>query len=96
MSKVEKENGSIIHDQFGILNEIKLFYEKLYKKQEVTVLENFNTKLDQFCVPKLNKEESTSLDGSITKKEVYNFFKKMKNDKSPGPDGFTLNLFGMI
>ena len=54
MPRVEKENGSIINDQFGILHEIKLFYEKLYKKQEVTFLiENFNTKLKQYCVPKL-------------------------------------------
>ena len=26
--------------------------------------------LNQFCVPKLNKEESTSLDNLITEKEV--------------------------
>ena len=54
-----------IYDQLSILNKIKLFYEKLYKKQEVIVLENFNTKQKQFCVPRLNIDESASLDSSI-------------------------------
>ena len=42
MTRVENGIGLIIHDQFGILNKIKLFYEKL----EVVVLENVNYSLE--------------------------------------------------
>ena len=33
VSEVEKENRSIIHEQSDVVNEIKLFYEKLYTKK---------------------------------------------------------------
>ena len=46
------------------------------KNQEVTVVENFNTKLNQLIVPKLNKEQSTKLDGLITKKGSLQFLLK--------------------
>ena len=52
--KVEKEDGTIINDQFEILNEVKSFYEKLYTKStshigEITVKKNINrTKLTHF------------------------------------------------
>ena len=74
---MSKENGSIMfnYDQFGILNKIELFYEKLHKNQEV--LRKFQNKIhvNKFSVSKLNNEESTILDVLITKKEVYNFYK---------------------
>ena len=50
------------------MNKIELFYEKLYKNQEV--LRKFQNKIYKFCISKLNNEESTSLDVLITKKEV--------------------------
>ena len=73
------------YDQFGILNKIELFYEKLYKNQEV--LRKFQNKIhvNKFSVSKLNNEESTILDVLTTKKEVYNFYKTWKTIKSPGP-----------
>ena len=51
--------------------------KKIYKKQATTVLEKkkIKRKLNQFSVLKLNEDESTSLDGPITKKEVYSFIK---------------------
>ena len=41
-------------------------------------------------VPKLSQDESQSLEGTLSEQETLMFLKKkMKNDKSPGPDGFT-------
>lgn len=91
--KIEKEDGTICTDQFDILNESKLFYENLYKKRETIEKENIHKRLKDYDIPKLTKKESDSLEGPVTKLEVLNFLKQMKNDKSPGPDGFSSEFF---
>ena len=42
---------------------------------------------------KLSDEKSASLEGDISYTEIANALKNMKNDKSPGLDGFTVDLF---
>lgn len=74
--RIQKDDGSIITDQFKILNEIKMFYENLYRKRETIYTEDFRLKLNKFNVTKLTKEESDSLEGTINNTEVYNFLKK--------------------
>ena len=44
-------------------------------------------------LPKLNEERSGSLEGQITYEEAAKALKNMKNDKSPGTDGMTVNFF---
>lgn len=68
------------------------FCEKLYKCRESFESITIQEKLNIYDVPKLNNEESNSLEGEITSAEVLNFLKKMKNDKSPGPDGLSVNF----
>ena len=41
----------------------------------------------------MSQTESNSIEGLLTEKEVLSFLKKMKNDKTPGPDGFTCEFF---
>ena len=43
--------------------------------------------------PTLTDEESNSLEGHITKQEAHSALKQMKNDKSPGSDGYTTEFF---
>ena len=38
---------------------------------------------------KLSKEEAHALEGKIDYSEALEFVKNMKNDQSPGSDGFT-------
>jgi len=49
-----------------------------------------NVKCDTTNIPTLNETEYTLLEGPITDIEIYNTVKKMKKDKSPVPDGFTI------
>lgn len=92
--RIEKENGLIICKQEEILEELKQFYETLYKKPVVIENENFCRNLDKYGdIPKLTQDESQSIEGMLTEKEVLEFLKKMKNDKTPGPDGFTCEFF---
>ena len=42
---------------------------------------------------KLSDEQAQLLEGNISYKEALDALKNMKNDKSPGPDGFTNNFY---
>ena len=42
---------------------------------------------------KLSNDESELLEGEITHRELSEALKNMKNETSPGLDGFTLDFF---
>ena len=76
-----------------ILNETKKFYEKLYKDRKHEENENFFEKFKDLDIIKLTLEEKESIEGPIKENEAQIFLKNMKNDKSPGADGFTAEFF---
>ena len=45
--------------------------------------------LETYNLPKLNQEESETLNIQITMSEIEAVIKKLPTNKSPGPDGFT-------
>lgn len=72
--RIEKENGSIICKQEKILEELKDFYETLYKKPAVLESDNFSNNLNKYNdIPKLTYDEAQSIEGMLTEKEVLNF-----------------------
>ena len=89
MFKLVNEQGNTITKDEDMLEETRMFYEKLYKKNEVEDID-----LNEYVgnIPKLNEDESQALEGLITKEEVKNAIKKMKNGKSPGTDGITIEF----
>ena len=92
--KIEKEDGTFIKDQDQVLNEAKLFYEKLYSSRDSELLDiNIETELDGYSVPKLNNEESTSMEGLLNYEEMAFSLKSMSNNRSPGTDGFSADFF---
>ena len=92
--KIVKDNGEEICNQNEILEEIQNFYKTLYSKSEKSVHNNvdLNEYLKNIDVPKLSKLEAESLEGHITYTEASQTLKKMKNNKSPGSDGFTVEF----
>jgi hypothetical protein len=44
-------------------------------------------------IPKLNENQKQSLEGEISLPELTSALKRMKNNKSPGSDGFTADFF---
>ena len=76
--------------------EVKQFYENLYKShdfngnQDTEILSILDT-IEQN--PKLSSENKNKLEGELTEREILTALKKMKNNKSPGIDGFTSEFF---
>ena len=90
MCFLEKGDGDVTFDEKEIVNETKLFYEQLYSSRDVT-----DVKIDT-CVenaPKLNQEEKQNLEGSISYQEAHKTLRAMKNNKSPGSDGFSVEFY---
>ena len=78
-----------------ILHEQKLFYEKLYRSQNLDVNDDgSNTLFDHGnpYVEKLSPQESIELEGPLTEPELLNSLKSMENFKSPGIDGLTVEF----
>ena len=92
ITKLVDEDGSEFINTQDVLNCQKRFYENLYDSNnnisdnpiESEIGENLN---------KLSGFESEKLEGNITFSELSSAFKNMKNDKSPGLDGFTVEFF---
>ena len=93
ITEIFDENGNTITLQEEILNEIKNFYKKLYANKDNELVELDMELLIKFKVPKLNDQQVIRMEGPITNLEVLKALKCMKNDKSPGTDGFTAEFF---
>ena len=49
--------------------------------------------LEKYNFPKLNQEETENLNRSITNMEIETVIRNLPTSKSPGPDGFTAELY---
>ena len=90
VSFLEKSNGDIIDDQTEILREVEHFYRSLYSKRVVQDV-NISTLINN--APKLTEIDINLLLEPLTFPEIAAALKSMKNFKSPGPDGFTVEFF---
>ena len=87
----KNDNTKTVNDE-ETLNETRTFFERLYsnKPNKDCMLENIPHHRD---IPKLSETEKLSLEGPLTLNETLNALKNMKNNRSPGSDGFTTEFF---
>ena len=88
-----KDNNTKITEPNKILEEMRTFYEDLYSNKNIT---NINESMFTDYInnlPKLTNEESNKINSNITIEELYKQIFSTKNNKSPGPDGFTNEFF---
>jgi hypothetical protein len=90
MHCIERESGDIITNQQDILLEAKQFYQYLYDFRPTEEI-NLNEHIHDH--PILSEENKNQIEGLLSYNAAANSLRKMKNDKSPGPDGFTTNFF---
>ena len=92
-------DGQSICDQKEMLTEAAKYYKTLYTetvKNETNSNSDIFDELEQIQNVKLSNDESQSLEGLLTMEEISATLKNMKNDKSPGSDGFTTEFFKMF
>lgn len=93
MTVLVNSNGDEIENNEDIKNEVKNFYTKLYSSRENDTYQVDLNSLLQRNTPKLTNTESDALEGPILPEEALKVLKNMKNNKSPGSDGFTVEFY---
>ena len=86
-----KEN--LITNRQEILKTQKDFYQKLYKKGQTTDLERSDLHWVTQYVRKISNEKKLKLEQNINIEELEKVLFKTKNNKAPGPDGYSYEFF---
>ena len=76
-----------------MLNEIRNFYESLFKKGDSKRPSQIIDFLDKVQLPKLNITEINESDNELSEKELKISLMSMQNNKSPGKDGLIKQFF---
>ena len=94
VKRVVADDGNVITDQKEILNELRKYYQNLFKSKDTGLLD-YNThdlqNLSGFKM--LSENDANSLEGCLTINEISKALKAMKNQKCPGIDGFPADFF---
>ena len=91
ISELVDKNGHHISNQFEILSEQENFYKNLYSSR---LRENKgNSEIFFQHNVKLTEEQKNLCEGNLSFKECSAALKMMKNGKSPGSDGFTVDFY---
>ena len=93
ITKIEVE-GETLTVQEDILQAQKEFYEDLYSsKVDQSKENNLNLFLKPENINRISHVQRASCEGEITDEEVKKVIKHMKNDKTPGTDGFPIEFY---
>ena len=82
INKIRNERGEITTDTTEIQSIVRNYYKELYAKKPEN-LDEMDTFLGKYNLPKLNKEEAESLNRLITAEEIEAVIKKLLAHKSP-------------
>ena len=88
VNKIRNEKGEVTTDNANIQRIIRDYYEQLYDNK-MDILEEMESYLEKFNLPRLNQEEIEIMNNPVTSTEIEAVIKNLPESKSPGPDGFT-------
>ena len=92
MKSLIDDKGNEIFNPNSILSNVQTFYAELYKSHEQKVTQVEISNILNKDTPTLPSIESERLEGIITKKEAAIVLYNMKNNKSPGSDGYSVEF----
>lgn len=88
MRKIQRNDGSMVFKQDEIMNEVVNFYKSLYSHKDIV-----KDIPNNLLCKQLTDNQMTGIAGKITINELTTSLENMKNGKSPGPDGFTVEFY---
>ena len=91
IKQVKTEAGMTLSDQK--LLEVESFYRKLFKARGVDLTHSIDSLINVKSVTKLTNNQSAELEGKLTIEELSSTLKTMKNNKTPGIDGFPAEFY---
>ena len=92
IDKINDASGNVKTKQSEILEQCEKFYSTLYKSTNPDP-ENIQKYLSESTIPKLSETEKQKCEGYITKEECEKAVKYMKENKSPGLDGLSIEFY---
>uniref|UniRef100_G1KYR8 Reverse transcriptase domain-containing protein n=1 Tax=Anolis carolinensis TaxID=28377 RepID=G1KYR8_ANOCA len=90
-----KQGLNILSEEKVIMKEFKKFYTQLYSKETIDK-EKIGQYLSKLKLQKISEEQRISLNKEITGEEVKKAIKGLRNNKAPGPDGYTANFYKVM
>ena len=72
---------------------MRLFYDNLYSEKDNTEFEDSSLSHVKENITKISECDRVDMDRDITISELEHIITKSKNNKSPGPDGFTNEFY---
>ena len=95
LNRVVGIDGSEKCTDNDIKDECYRFYEKLYNLKETQPYQLHDFIQTNNCA-RLKEEQKQDIEGPIQYEELLLALKKMRNNKSPGSDGFTVEFYIMF
>ena len=92
INKIRNENGEITTDNTELQRIIRDNYQQLYANK-MDNLEEMDKFLEKYNFQKLNQEEIGDLNRPIKSTEIEAIIRNLPANKSPGPDGFTVEFY---
>ena len=94
IKKLISADGSFITTQDNILKNVREFYLNLFSNKDDKLLDvNLDSLFKEYPETRLTLDQSKNLEGLLTIDELSNSLMKMKNNKTPGIDGFPAEFF---
>ena len=94
ISHVTNDHGDHIFEGDAIQKEVYNFYQSLYNCNDHLLSDiNLENHFAHYNLKKVPASAANRLEGPLSYAEVYNVLKNLKNNKSPGSDGFTVEFY---
>ena len=87
---MRNEKGEVTTDTAEIQSILRDYYKQLYANK-TNNLEEMDKFLERYNLPRLNQEEIENMNRPVTCNEIETVIKNLPTNKSPQPDGFTVN-----
>ncbi|KAJ9693494.1 hypothetical protein PVL29_012324 [Vitis rotundifolia] len=85
---LENERGLVLNNAESIIEEILLYFEKLYASPT-----GESWSIEGLDWSPISEESASRLDSPFTEEEISKAIFQLDRDKAPGPDGFTIAVF---